>query len=108
MENVPTDRSPTSPPSAVESEQPMDTQPTPLERVARAAKRRAEGGTSPPACCMQQPAAQCSAKINALTVVWAMHMLLVTVSAVRNTAGGQVQTHRGSVTQERTRNTLND
>ena len=106
MENVAADRAPTSPPGAVDSEQPMAMQPTLLERASIAAKRRAEGGASPPACCIQQPATQCSAKTIALTVVWDMHMLLVTVRAVRNTAGGQVQTHRGSVTQEQTRNKL--
>ena len=106
MEISPADRAPTSPPGAVESEQPMEMQPTLLERASLAAKRRAEGGASPPVCCKQQLATQCSAKTKTLTVVWAMHMLLVTVRAVRNTAGGQVQTHRGSVTQEQMHNKL--
>ena len=104
MENVADDRAPTSPPGADASTQPMDTQPTLLERASLVAKRRAEGGASPPVCCMQQPAKQNNAKHTTLTMVYAMCVLLVTVRAVRYAAGGHVRTHHGSVTQEMTRN----
>ena len=106
MGNVSDDHAPTSPPGAAEHGQPMDTQPTLLERATLAAKRRAEGGSSPPVSCMQQPTKQLHTKITTLTVMYAVCALLVTVRAVRNAAGGQVRTHHGSVTREKTCNEL--
>ena len=106
MGNVPADRAPTSPPGADESMLPMEKQPTLFERASLAAKRRAEGGASPPVCCRQQPAEHHTAKTRAHTMVCAVCVMLVTVSAVRYAAGGPVRTHHGSVTQEKTCNEL--
>ena len=95
MEDVSADLALTSPPDADESAQLMETQPTLLERATLAAKRRAAGGTSPLVCCKQQPAKQNTAQLNALTMMCAVCMPLVTVRAVRYAAGGHVQTHHG-------------
>ena len=102
MGDVADDRAPTSQPGAGESAQPMETQPTPIERASLAAPRRAESDTSPLVCRQEQTAKQLQTKITALTVMYAVCVLLVTVRAVRNVAGGLVQTYHGSVTREKT------
>ena len=79
-------------------------QPTLLEGAPLAVKRRVEHGASPLSCCKPQPHKINNNKTTSTTTRHSCALLLVTVSAVRNTAGGHVQTFQGSVTREKTHN----
>ena len=97
----PTSRLATSPAEADATKTKIKTQPSRLERTSPATKRRAKSGSSPLVHCMLQPTTHNKKNWKALTIMGTVTKLLVTVSAVRYTAGGQVQTFHGSVTREK-------
>ena len=83
----PTNQLATSPVEADPTKTTKKTQPSRLGRASLAAKRRVESGSTPLVRCMLQLTKQITKQKTALTMVWATSMLLVTVRAVRNTAG---------------------
>ena len=102
MAIVSIDHATTSPTDNETAEARANVQPPRLERATLVASRRAESGSSPQACCKQQPTKQNNSKGKALTIMGAIKLLLVTVCAVRYVAGGLVQASRGSVTLAKT------